>query len=170
MADILHTAFSEELSWKIFFLLFKFHWSLFVRSLRLCIVICNAHLPMSLVVISLSLPWCWIICHKRICLYGTNPAEWFYVEVSCLSCNLHGFTHLLYYSWFPDVVASCEQFFSDRSIWKICPHQVLTHWGWDKVAAISQTTLSNSLSWMKTYELWLRLHWSLFLRVQLTIF
>ena len=44
------------------------------------------------------------------------------------------------------------------------------HWGWDKMAAIFQTTVSNGFSWMKMYEFWLKFHWSLFLRVQLTIF
>ena len=46
----------------------------------------------------------------------------------------------------------------------------LTHWGRDKMAAVSQTTLSNAFSWMKMSEFRLRFHWSLFLRVQLTIF
>ena len=45
----------------------------------------------------------------------------------------------------------------------------LTHWGRHKMAAISQTTLSNDFSWMKRFEFRLRFHWSLFLRVQLTI-
>ena len=46
----------------------------------------------------------------------------------------------------------------------------LTHWGRDKMAAVSQTTLSNALSWMKILEFRSRFHWrSLFLRVQLTI-
>ena len=45
----------------------------------------------------------------------------------------------------------------------------LTHWGWDKMAAIFQTTFSNALSWMKMYEFRLRFHWILFPRVQLTI-
>ena len=44
----------------------------------------------------------------------------------------------------------------------------LTHWGRDKMAAVSQT-LSNAFSWMKISEFRLRFHWSLFLRVQLTI-
>ena len=47
---------------------------------------------------------------------------------------------------------------------------VLTHWGRDKMDAISQTTLSNAFSWMKMCEFRLRFHQSLFLRVQLTIF
>ena len=37
------------------------------------------------------------------------------------------------------------------------------------MAAVSQTTLSNAFSWMKMLEFQLRFHWSLFLRVQLTI-
>ena len=45
----------------------------------------------------------------------------------------------------------------------------LTHWGRDKMAAISQTTFSNAFSWMKMYEFRLRFHWSLFLVVQTTI-
>ena len=36
--------------------------------------------------------------------------------------------------------------------------------------AISQTTFSNAFSWMKMFEFRLKFHWSLFPRVQLTIF
>ena len=46
----------------------------------------------------------------------------------------------------------------------------LTHWGRDKMAAISQTTLSNPFSWMKLFEFGLKVHWSWFPMVQLTIF
>ena len=45
-----------------------------------------------------------------------------------------------------------------------------THWGWDKMAAVSQTIFSNAFSWMKMYEFQLKFHWSILLRVQLTIF
>ena len=45
----------------------------------------------------------------------------------------------------------------------------LTHWGRDKMVAVSQTTLSNAFSWMKMLELRLKFHWSLFLWVQFTI-
>ena len=51
-----------------------------------------------------------------------------------------------------------------------CGVAPLTHWGRDKMATISQTTLSNAFSWMKIYKFWLRFHLSLFQRVQLTIF
>ena len=46
----------------------------------------------------------------------------------------------------------------------------LTHWGWDKMAAILQMTLSNAFSWMKIYEFCLRFHWNLFPRFEWTIF
>ena len=38
------------------------------------------------------------------------------------------------------------------------------------MAAIFQTTFSNAFSWMKMYEFRLKFHWSLFPRVELTIF
>ena len=47
---------------------------------------------------------------------------------------------------------------------------MLTHWGRDKMATIFQTIFSNVFSWMKMYEFRLKFHWSLFLRVLLTIF
>ena len=45
----------------------------------------------------------------------------------------------------------------------------VTHWGRDKIDSISQTTFSSAFSWLKMFEFWLKLHRSLFLRVQLTI-
>ena len=61
-----------------------------------------------------------------------------------------------------------------RQVWFIlCSPRIvpegLTHWGRDKMAAISQTTLSNPFSWMKIFEFRLKFHWSLFLRFQLII-
>ena len=47
---------------------------------------------------------------------------------------------------------------------------LLTHWGRDKMDAILQTISSNAFSWMKMFQLRLKFHWSLFPRVQLTIF
>ena len=51
------------------------------------------------------------------------------------------------------------------SIW-----YVLTHWGRDEMNNISQTTFLNVFSSMKMFEFRLKFHWSLFPRVQLTIF
>ena len=41
----------------------------------------------------------------------------------------------------------------------------LTHWGRDKMAAISQTSILNAFSWMKMYEFHWRFHWGLFPKV-----
>ena len=46
----------------------------------------------------------------------------------------------------------------------------LSHRGWDKFFTILQTTFSNAFSWTKMCEFHLRFDWSLFLRVELTIF
>ena len=43
-------------------------------------------------------------------------------------------------------------------------------WGRDEMDAITQTTFSSAFFWKKTFEFQLKFHWSLFLRVQLTIF
>ena len=45
-----------------------------------------------------------------------------------------------------------------------------THWGRNRMAAISQTTLSNAFSLMKILVFRLKFNWSLFPRVQLTMF
>ena len=47
---------------------------------------------------------------------------------------------------------------------------LLTHWGRDKTATISQTTFSSAFSWMEIHGSRLMFHWILFLRVKLTIF
>ena len=46
---------------------------------------------------------------------------------------------------------------------------ILTHWGRDKMDSIFQTTFPNAFSSMEMFEFRLKFHWSLFLRVQLTI-
>ena len=46
----------------------------------------------------------------------------------------------------------------------------LTHWGWDEMDNISQMTFSNVFSSVKMFELWWKFHWSLFLRVQSSVF
>ena len=52
----------------------------------------------------------------------------------------------------------------------LAPVVLLTHWGRYKMAAVSQTTLSNAFSWMRMLWFRLKFHWSLFLRFELTIF
>ena len=77
-------------------------------------------------------------------------------------------------SW--EFAVSTDQLFGEevdkllKEIDDLTNHLYLTHWGRDKMAAICQTTSSSAFSWMKMYELRLKFHWILFLRVQLTIF
>ena len=40
----------------------------------------------------------------------------------------------------------------------------LTHWGRDKMAAISQTAFSSAFPWMKTFEFQIKFHWNMFLK------
>ena len=46
---------------------------------------------------------------------------------------------------------------------------ILTHFPLAKIAGISQMPHSNAFSWMETFVFWFEFHWSLFLRVQLTL-
>ena len=57
-----------------------------------------------------------------------------------------------------------------KSVWLGCTKSgTLTHLPLDKMAAILQTIFSDAFSWMKSFVVWLKCLWSLFLRVQLTI-
>ena len=47
---------------------------------------------------------------------------------------------------------------------------ILTRWGRDQIDTITQTTFLSAFFWTKMFELRLKFHWSLFLRVQLTKF
>ena len=47
-----------------------------------------------------------------------------------------------------------------------CYWLCLTHWGWDEMNNIWQMTFSNVFSWMKMFEFRLKIHWSLFPRIQ----
>ena len=56
---------------------------------------------------------------------------------------------------------------SSHFTWEWYP---ITHWGRNKMAAISKKTFSNQFYWIKMYEFFLKFHWNLFLSVRLTIF
>ena len=55
------------------------------------------------------------------------------------------------------------------SISRVVGVKLLTHWGREKMAAISQTIFSNAFSWVELFDFPLKFHWSLFPRFQLTI-
>ena len=66
--------------------------------------------------------------------------------------------------WFHSEQFICKSMF----VTKAC--RCLTHWGRDKMDTLSQTTFSSAFCWMKMFEFRIKFHWSLFPRVQLTIF
>ena len=71
--------------------------------------------------------------------------------------------HLMTSSW-----RTCVSSFMMRIRWStLWSFDHLTHWGRDKMAAISQTIFSSEFSWMKIYEFRLRFHWSLFPRFKI---
>ena len=74
----------------------------------------------------------------------------------------HQATFLLYFH--------CHQLLQSSSFHNSPLRSFLTHWGRDTMADISQTTFSNAFSWMKIHQFRLIFHWSLFLRIELTIF
>ena len=74
--------------------------------------------------------------------------------------HMDTFTHFFYYI----LVIGCIT--SQSAI--LTPH-ILTHLPLDQMDDISQTTFSHAFSWMKKFDFWLKYHWSLFLRVKLTI-
>ena len=79
----------------------------------------------------------------------------------------------LYFSWLQSLVFWIWFYLAHYPLANVAVFlklSLLTHWGRDKMAAILQTTFSNAFSWMKMHEFHLRFHWSLFLRLELTIF
>ena len=46
---------------------------------------------------------------------------------------------------------------------------ILTNFPQEKMAIISRMIFSDAISWMKSFVFWLKVHWSLCLRLQLTI-
>ena len=62
------------------------------------------------------------------------------------------------------------RFYQTTNMAGLIEKPLLTYCGRDKMAAVSQTALSNAFSWMKMLEFRLKFHWSVFPKFQLTIF
>ena len=65
---------------------------------------------------------------------------------------------------------ACDAMRMRASRGNLCVSGTVTHWGRDKMDAISQTTFSSAFSCFKMFEFRLKFHWSLFLRFQWTVF
>ena len=110
---------------------------------------------------------------KLLALCAGNTLEWCQLNALQASPVVHLVTPLSCVSLSMNTQPSVPAIVFWRKI-LLCYNRitmaVLTHWGRDNMAAIFQTTFSNAFSWMEIYEFWLRFQWSLFLRIQLTIF
>ena len=110
----------------------------------------------------------WLDCFARD--YFVNaPSQW----ETALQCNINfGWAHSQNDPCVLRVVAlnvCCIKGWVKQLHW-CWPLWSLTHWGRDNMAAISQTIFSSAFSWIKMYKFRLSFHWSLFPRVQSTIF
>ena len=78
-------------------------------------------------------------------------AQWFmFVNIPCSAAHLKDKSSAILIQMFPVQAHNCCVHFP--VIYEIKVISVLTHWGRDKMAAISQTTSWNAFSWMKIYE------------------
>ena len=104
-------------------------------------------------------PWCVTYCR----VVGA-------LKPHACSCNAFRFTSDI---WTTNYMCVCARSnYIHIKLWDVitCHVITLTHWGRDKMDVIFQTTFWNGFSSMKMYEYRLKFHWSLFLRVMLTIF
>ena len=121
---------------------------------------------------SFGLKWFWIYSVDRMMLFKND--KWDLVG----NHDTLKVRNTLSYHLFNHAPAVYRAYWLAKATWQACDLTTrqcqipawLTHWGRDKMAANFLTTFSNAFSWMKIYEFRLRFHWSLFPRVQLTIF
>ena len=99
-------------------------------------------------------------------LWHIRPMKKCPTKTACIMNNSYEDIDIYIVSLSARQVAECQKIHHGL-LTQVC---FLTHWGRDKMAAVSQTMFSNAFSWMKMYEFRLKFHWSLFLRLQLTIF
>ena len=113
---------------------------------------------------------------RKFGVMSRNNCKWcmFHTILIVLTCKNYHNTHLNrhYPAWSAEITScASEQWLHITDTTLYVPEwSTLTQWGRDKMAAIFQTTFSNAFSWMKMFKFQLRFHWSLFQRVQLTIF
>ena len=106
--------------------------------------------------------------HSGLFHLGFRIHEMF-IQYNCIS-NL--FTYIAHHlSWLGlSGIFKLDEVEVNPSLSELPLNGCLTHWGREKMAAIFQTTFSSAFSWMKMFKFRLKFHWSLFPRVQLTIF
>ena len=74
----------------------------------------------------------------------------------------HNYTHIM--------IAQLQIMTGLTNTFNVIARHMLTYWRRDEMDAITQTTFSSAFFWKKMFQFRPKFHWSLFLRVQLTIF
>ena len=117
---------------------------------------------------------CWKDSVRKVCIFLIHLLFYLFIFAVCLNNQLTGrmigrWNQILRDSYGVAMIRvwSAFQLLTEADFIII---NTITHWGRDKIAAILKSTFWNTFSWMKIYEFWLVFHWSLFPRVQLTIF
>ena len=88
----------------------------------------------------------------------------------CYKLKWNDATHMICFIWIWALAINRFAYANDdKMLFDYYILTQLTHLPLDKMAAVSLMTFSNALSWMKSFVFRFRFHWSLFLRVQLTI-
>ena len=110
--------------------------------------------------------WVRLLCRSQLsnpsdlpclCLFPTNRCQW-----SIKSCSAQPRICKCVLKKFWPEAPLCQMQWANNGLMLInsCPL--------DKIAAVSQRIFPYAISWMKSFLFWIRFHWSLFLRVQLT--
>ena len=144
------------------------HWKLLfickVRMYKCCIYFVNTFLNTNVVLLCLNCDWNFMF--QVQCFHSTmsdvnwtprNKLHWNFNQNSYIFNEENQFEND---SWKMAAILSRSQCVNNRgphNLWTTAAQQRymkhlnerLTHWGWDKMADISQTTFSNAFSWMK---------------------
>ena len=96
------------------------------------------------------------LCCRQVCLLtmiplnSLAPGKCSKFKSYCLSDNESALVEVMVQCWTGKNIAGTNN--DPVHMYTLPCRNELTHWGRDKMAAVSQTTFSNAFSWMKMYE------------------
>ena len=94
--------------------------------------------------------------HTKFKHFSSHGFNCKYFSICCTPCYCWYSIDLYIYMYIDRVLTATRQ------LWP------LTQWGRNKIATVFQAAFSNAFSWMKIFVFWLKFHWRLFLRIQMT--
>ena len=113
----------------------------------------------------------WTYVNQVLWRHMTSPIEpMCYLFLGYDSREINSTSYSQYVQWIPNESSSTFFGLKTTLVSMMASFDTLTHRGRNNMTAISQTTLSIASPWMKMLEFRFEYHWSLFIRVRLTIF